>query len=212
MRAFLDGLPHAIVSKRDPLGRRTAPGSRASPSSSRGLSKPPSVIAWPRSPTTRGQRTTKSYVVHPHRLAYAQGGLYLLAFVPAYGEIRTFAVERLRRFPCTTNGSRRLRTSTTKPSPIRSACTPDHRRRWRSSFAPTPRRLRQRPRMAFVTAGRQSPRRRCDHDPAGVRRSGAHELDSQLWASGACGVTRDARPRNRPAVRRGVCPISRGAR
>ena len=39
---------------------------------------------------------TKSYLVHPYRLAYAQGGLYLLAFVPEYGEVRTFAVERIQ--------------------------------------------------------------------------------------------------------------------
>ena len=42
-------------------------------------------------------RREKNYVVHPHRLVHAQGGLYLWAFVPAYGELRTFAVERVRR-------------------------------------------------------------------------------------------------------------------
>jgi predicted DNA-binding transcriptional regulator YafY len=39
----------------------------------------------------------KEYVVHPYRLVQAQGGLYLIAFVPAYSELRTFAVERIRR-------------------------------------------------------------------------------------------------------------------
>ena len=39
---------------------------------------------------------TRDYLVHPHRLAFAQGGLYLLAFVPAYKDIRTFAVDRIR--------------------------------------------------------------------------------------------------------------------
>ena len=34
--------------------------------------------------------------MHPYRLAYAQGGLYLLAYVPEYGEVRTFAVERIQ--------------------------------------------------------------------------------------------------------------------
>src|SRR5262249_36728617 len=38
---------------------------------------------------------TKTYHIHPYRLAYAQGGLYLLAYVPEYGEVRTFAVERI---------------------------------------------------------------------------------------------------------------------
>jgi predicted DNA-binding transcriptional regulator YafY len=39
----------------------------------------------------------KEYIVHPYRLVHAQGGLYLIAFVPAYSEVRTFAVERVRR-------------------------------------------------------------------------------------------------------------------
>jgi len=39
---------------------------------------------------------TRDYLVHPYRLAFAQGGLYLLAFVPAYKDIRTFAADRIR--------------------------------------------------------------------------------------------------------------------
>jgi predicted DNA-binding transcriptional regulator YafY len=42
-------------------------------------------------------RREKEYVVHPYRLIHAQGGLYMIAFVPAYSEVRTFAVERVRR-------------------------------------------------------------------------------------------------------------------
>lgn len=38
----------------------------------------------------------KEYVVEPCQVIYAQGGLYLVAFVPEYGKIRTFAVERIR--------------------------------------------------------------------------------------------------------------------
>ena len=37
----------------------------------------------------------KDYVIEPYRLAYAQGGLYLQAFVPDYSEMRTFAVQRI---------------------------------------------------------------------------------------------------------------------
>ena len=33
--------------------------------------------------------------MHPYRLAYAQGALYLLAYVPEYREVRTFAFERI---------------------------------------------------------------------------------------------------------------------
>lgn len=39
----------------------------------------------------------KDYLVEPYRLAYAQGGLYLQAFVPAYAEMRTFAVQRIEQ-------------------------------------------------------------------------------------------------------------------
>ena len=37
----------------------------------------------------------KDYLVEPHRLVYAEGGMYVVAFVPEYGRIRTFAVERI---------------------------------------------------------------------------------------------------------------------
>ena len=37
----------------------------------------------------------KDYLVHPYRLAFAQGGLYLLAYVPEYKDVRTFAVDRI---------------------------------------------------------------------------------------------------------------------
>jgi proteasome accessory factor B len=45
---------------------------------------------------SQASRREKEYLLHPHRLVHAQGGLYLWAFVPAYGELRTFAVERIR--------------------------------------------------------------------------------------------------------------------
>ncbi len=35
----------------------------------------------------------KDYLVNPHRIVYAQGGLYLIAFVQEYRESRTFAVD-----------------------------------------------------------------------------------------------------------------------
>ena len=37
----------------------------------------------------------KAYLVEPQRLVFAQGGLYLLAFVPEYNELRTFAIDRI---------------------------------------------------------------------------------------------------------------------
>ncbi|MBK9239825.1 MAG: transcriptional regulator [Acidobacteria bacterium] len=42
-------------------------------------------------------RRAKAYSVQPYRLALAQGGVYLVAWVPQYSEFRTFAVERIER-------------------------------------------------------------------------------------------------------------------
>jgi predicted DNA-binding transcriptional regulator YafY len=39
----------------------------------------------------------KSYEIQPYRLTLAQGGVYLIAWVPQYEEFRTFAVERIER-------------------------------------------------------------------------------------------------------------------
>ncbi len=41
-------------------------------------------------------RKIKSYVIEPYQIYYAQGGLYVFAVVPAYGEARQFAVERIK--------------------------------------------------------------------------------------------------------------------
>ena len=39
----------------------------------------------------------KDYLIEPYRLLYSPGGMYLLAFVPDYGELRTFSVDRIRK-------------------------------------------------------------------------------------------------------------------
>lgn len=39
----------------------------------------------------------KSYTVEPYRIALANDGVYLVAFVPAYNEFRTFAVHRIQK-------------------------------------------------------------------------------------------------------------------
>ena len=99
MRQFLDQLPRVIIIKLQ--GRRhtdAADGAR---------SRQPQIVARALEATlhlrqatilyySKSSDRTKSYLVHPYRLAYAQGGLYLLAYVPEYGEVRTFATERIR--------------------------------------------------------------------------------------------------------------------
>jgi predicted DNA-binding transcriptional regulator YafY len=41
-------------------------------------------------------RRTKDYLVEPLRVSYADGGMYLSAWVPEYNEVRQFALERVR--------------------------------------------------------------------------------------------------------------------
>ncbi len=42
-------------------------------------------------------RRTKAYALDPYRLVYYHGGLYLYARAHEYGEVRTFAVERIQK-------------------------------------------------------------------------------------------------------------------
>jgi predicted DNA-binding transcriptional regulator YafY len=42
-------------------------------------------------------KRTKTYTVDPYRLVYWHGGLYLYARAEEYGEVRTFAVERIEK-------------------------------------------------------------------------------------------------------------------
>jgi len=96
MRQFLDQLPHVIASKPDPLRRR--PGDddgRQQQIIARALEATLHHRQATLTYYSRSSERTKSYLVYPYRLAYAQGGLYLLAHVPEYNEVRTFAVERI---------------------------------------------------------------------------------------------------------------------
>ena len=92
MRQFLDRLPSVLAAK---------PGPRA-----RGGESSPDVVARLLEATLHFRTTVmryhsvssgrvKDYLVHPYRLAFAQGGLYLLAYVPEYRSVRTFAIDRI---------------------------------------------------------------------------------------------------------------------
>jgi len=95
MRQFLDQLPRVIASKPDPTRRSLSDASQQQEIVARALE----ATLHHRSATltyhSKSSDRTKSYAVHPYRLAYAHGGLYLLAYVPEYREVRTFAVERI---------------------------------------------------------------------------------------------------------------------
>lgn len=97
MRQFLDQLPRVIATKADPLRRRAESDN---PRQQQIIARALEATLHMRQATityhSKSSERTKIYLVHPYRLAYAQGGLYLLAYVPEYKEVRTFAVERLQ--------------------------------------------------------------------------------------------------------------------
>src|SRR4249920_3722044 len=94
MQRFLDQLPRVLSAKSQPQAiagssRRTQIEARALEAT---LGQRQAEITY----YSKSSDRTKTYVVHPYRLAYAQGALYLLAYVPEYREVRTFAVERIQ--------------------------------------------------------------------------------------------------------------------
>jgi predicted DNA-binding transcriptional regulator YafY len=96
MRQFLDQLPRVIATKADPVQRRLASDNpRQQQIIARALEATLHTRQADLTYYSKSSDRTKTYRVHPYRLAYAQGGLYLLAYVPEYGEVRTFAVERI---------------------------------------------------------------------------------------------------------------------
>jgi len=96
MQRFLDQLPRVIATKSDTQRVLTADDASRQP---RIISRALEGTLHRRQATityySKSSGRTKTYLVHPYRLAYAQGGLYLLAFVPEYGQVRTFAMERI---------------------------------------------------------------------------------------------------------------------
>ena len=92
MRQFLDRLPSVLAAKPGPRSR----GGESSPDLVARLLEATLHfrVASMRYHSVSSGRV-KDYLVHPYRLTFAQGGLYLLAYVPEYQDIRTFAVDRI---------------------------------------------------------------------------------------------------------------------
>lgn len=92
MRQFLDRMPLAIQAKAHPGAQAAAPRTKE--------------VAQLLEATLQQRRVTmrydslssnreKAYVLEPYRLVFAQGSLYVIGFVPEYGAVRTFAVDRI---------------------------------------------------------------------------------------------------------------------
>jgi predicted DNA-binding transcriptional regulator YafY len=92
MRQFLDRLP-------DVLSAKPGPRTRTDEKAKDAVAKLLEATLHRRVTTMRYHSVSsggvKDYVLHPYRLEFAHGGLYLLAYVPAYKDLRTFAVDRI---------------------------------------------------------------------------------------------------------------------
>lgn len=99
MRAFLDRLPAVLNVKATPLKKREEGRYR------KNIAALLNAVLDQRQVKMQyysaSSRQTKDYLVEPYRLAYAQGGMYLLAQVPKYRQLRTFAVERIKSLSVT---------------------------------------------------------------------------------------------------------------
>jgi len=93
MKQYMNGIPHIFVAK---AGPRKKPG----PKQASTVASLYTAMIEQRSITMRyysfSSQKERDYEADPYRLGFAEGGLYLFAFVPAYGHVRTFAVERIR--------------------------------------------------------------------------------------------------------------------
>jgi proteasome accessory factor B len=92
MRQFLDKLPDVLTAKPGPRAR-SADLARDAVARLLEATLHHRVAAMRYHSVSSGG--VKDYLVHPYRLEFAHGGLYLLAYVPAYKDVRTFAVDRI---------------------------------------------------------------------------------------------------------------------
>jgi proteasome accessory factor B len=92
MRQFLDQLPAVLAAKPGP---RAAAANGSSDLVAKLLEATLHHRVARMTYHSVSSAAVRDYLVHPYRLAFAQGGLYLLAHVPAYKDVRTFAVDRI---------------------------------------------------------------------------------------------------------------------
>jgi predicted DNA-binding transcriptional regulator YafY len=98
MKGFMDRMPLVMQAKAEPGAQAAAPRTRE--------------VALLLEATMQHRRVTmryhsfssnreKTYDFEPYRLLFGQGGLYVIGMVPEYGELRTFAVDRIEQISLT---------------------------------------------------------------------------------------------------------------
>ena len=95
MRQFLDRLPSVIQVKREPT--QQPHGTKQHAVIGRLLDAIMHQRQLEMKYHSMSSKREKQYRLDPYRLVYAQGGLYLFGYVPQYDQVRTFAVERIRK-------------------------------------------------------------------------------------------------------------------
>ncbi len=104
MKQFLDRLPLVIQAKADPGSQ--AAGEAIDTLTPRAAAQRSARVSHLLDATLHHRRVAmryhsfssnrqKDYVIEPYRLVFAHGGLYVVASVPEYGQMRTFALERI---------------------------------------------------------------------------------------------------------------------
>lgn len=92
MKQFLDRMPLVMQAKADPGAQATEPRTKE-------VGQLVEATMQNRRVTMRyhsfSSNREKTYLLEPYRLVFGQGGLYVIGMVPEYGELRTFAVDRI---------------------------------------------------------------------------------------------------------------------
>lgn len=98
MRQFLDRMPLVMQAKAEPGAQSAAPRTKE-------VAQLVEATMQHRRVTMRyhsfSSNREKTYALDPYRLIFGQGGLYLIGYVPEYGQLRTFAVDRIAQVSLT---------------------------------------------------------------------------------------------------------------
>lgn len=98
MKQFLDRMPLVMQAKAEPGAQAAAPRTRE-------VAQLVEATMQHRRVTMRyhsfSSNREKTYRFEPYRLVFGQGGLYVIGMVPEYGELRTFAVDRVEQVSLT---------------------------------------------------------------------------------------------------------------
>ena len=108
MREFLSTLPQVVSTKAGPRARPSATDALATTTRRLFDAVRDRHVVEMRYFSLRSNRA-KSYSVEPYRIALAMGGVYLIAFVPAYNEFRTFSLDRIQKLSISETTFRKAR-------------------------------------------------------------------------------------------------------